>query len=279
MQTGTEELLYCQSCGAANKKSAVTCAECEKKLNKKGAPLLDYLKDHVKDTLQDGVKDNLFSLIKNFLLSHLYGAVLSLCVVATVCMCVYASLPPKGVESVRLHPDAATALEMQKEAKLPASVDKEAIFYALNELMDSYDLYVDSRSGGPGTSPVVTRPTDDLFAQPYLPDYASAEPHDFVNSEFYTTRPPANEIGYQGGAVLRFETMRYGKDCQTDLAKRLTGDGYAVTEINCAAYWTPDAERVAPMEDIIADAIYLEEYLFTFVEVGGVWYIANDVRL
>lgn len=279
MQTSNEELLYCQSCGAANKKSAVTCCACEKKLNKKGSPFCDFLKDHVKEALQDNITESVFSLIKNFLLSHLYGTVLTLCVIATVCMSVYASLPPKGVTSVKLHPDAAAALEMQEKADLPASVDKEEIFYALDELMDSYDLYVDSRSDGSGTSPEVTRSTDDMFAQPYLPDYASAEPHDFVNSEFYTMRPPANEIGYQGAAMLRYETMRYGKDCRTDLAKRLRGDGYTVAEINCTAYWTPDAERVAPMEDIIADAIFLEEYLFTFVEIDGVWYIASDVHL
>lgn len=275
----TEELIYCMHCGAANKKSAVTCIECEKKLNAKGSPFLDYIKDHIKDDLQGKVKDNVFSALKNYLLSHLYGAVLALCVIATVGMSIYAAKPPQGVESVHLHPDAAAALELQKDADLPASVDMEAIFYALDELMDSYDLYVDSRTGEPGTSPIVTRPTDDIFAQPYLPAYASAEPHDFLNSEFHTMRPPSNEIGYQGGAMLRFDSLRYGKDCRTDLSKRLQADGYTTTEINCVAFWTPDAERVAPMEEIIADAIFLEEYLFTFVDIDGTWYIASDVRI
>ena len=60
----TEENIYCMHCGAANKKSAVTCAECEKKLSRKGSPFADYLKDHIKDDLQDRVKDNLFSILK-----------------------------------------------------------------------------------------------------------------------------------------------------------------------------------------------------------------------
>lgn len=277
MQTATEEQIYCGSCGAANKKSAVTCCECEKKLNKKGSPLLDFLKDHIKDSLQDKVTDSVFSVIKNFLLSHLYGAVLALCVIATVCMSVYASLPPKGVSAVRQHPQEAA--QQAGEGDAQQELDREVLAEEFGILMDSYDIHVDSLSGGPGIAPEALRTPDDLFAQPHLPAYASAAAHDFLNSEFYALRLPKSDIGYQGSVPLLYDTLRFGKDCQTDLGKRLNADGYTVAEINAAAFWTPNADREGTPEELIADAVFLEEYLFTFVEVDGVWYIASDVRL
>ena len=39
-----EDFYYCSECGAINKKSAVICCECEKKIKKRHFPFADFLK-------------------------------------------------------------------------------------------------------------------------------------------------------------------------------------------------------------------------------------------
>lgn len=285
MQTITEEFIYCSHCGAANQKSAVVCCDCEKKLNLKGSPLLDFLKDHIKDSLKGKVTDNLVDVIKNFLLSHLYGAVLALCIVATVCMNVYANLPPKGVESVRLHPqEAVSNTETRDDCQTFTEAALEEAFY--NILCD-YEVYAFQNARGDAEMSAdeepPTRSLDNLFANRTLPGYTYSATHDFEIGAFHTeihnlSRTTGRAVGT---GVLDFSTLAYNAGAKTALGKQLYKDGYTVVEINYNAYIM--SGNVEPTEEsqayIIENATVVIPYHFTFVKVDDVWYIANDIRL
>lgn len=79
-----EDIIYCGECGAANKKSAHICCECEKKIKKRYFPFVDFLKNNLKSEIIDRAGESAFGLIRKFLFSHLYGTVLTISVVATI---------------------------------------------------------------------------------------------------------------------------------------------------------------------------------------------------
>lgn len=287
MQTAMEEYIYCASCGAANKKSAVTCTECEKKLNKCGSPFVDFLKDHIKDALQDSAKNNVFSLLKDFLLSHLYGTVLTLCVIATVCMSVYASLPPKGVTTVTLHPTIA-AQQADAAGSGANEADTEAMWWAFYSIMDDYDHYALLQvSPDAEFEKGASRAYERLFAEHALPGYSYSATHDFLDGTFHLEgRALSGQYdGLIGSSYLDPKTLRCNAQAQSALAKQLYKDGYTVAEVDCYTYWASDAyaEEMDKGEidegEIVENAIQKTRYSFTFVEVDGTWYIANDIRL
>ena len=70
-----EENQYCTSCGAVNKKSAVFCEECNKKIIVRHRPAVDFLKKRVKGRVVGEVTEKGFDLVKNFIFNHLYGLV------------------------------------------------------------------------------------------------------------------------------------------------------------------------------------------------------------
>ena len=82
MNTKDSEIYYCTHCGAANKKSAVECVECEKKIISKYRPFYDFLKNHTKEEGKDTAVNTVLGIIYRFLISHIYGIVLTVSIVA-----------------------------------------------------------------------------------------------------------------------------------------------------------------------------------------------------
>ena len=57
-----EEIHYCTTCGAVNKKSAVLCEECKKKIILRHRPLADFLKKRVKSKTVGDAAEGFFKL-------------------------------------------------------------------------------------------------------------------------------------------------------------------------------------------------------------------------
>ena len=75
MENLKEEIQYCTTCGAVNKKSAVFCEECKKKIIVHHRPIVDFLKKRAKGKAAGEATEKLFDLIKDFLFDHLYGMI------------------------------------------------------------------------------------------------------------------------------------------------------------------------------------------------------------
>ena len=110
-----EEMHYCTHCGAANKKSAVECIECEKKIISKYRPFYDFLKNHTKEEGKDTAVNTILGILYRFLASHIYGIVLTVSIVAAGVATVYGSA--SHIKEVAKAPSAnvnATAVEQEK---------------------------------------------------------------------------------------------------------------------------------------------------------------------
>lgn len=74
---------YCVFCGTKNKIENKKCIKCQKKLNPKDRPLLDYMKSKIKDNLKGNIEDNIIDIITKYIKSHLYGFIMTCSIIIT----------------------------------------------------------------------------------------------------------------------------------------------------------------------------------------------------
>ena len=67
--------IYCIYCGTENNKKDNKCYNCNKHLDPKEHPFLDYLKDHIKDDLTGKAQDKLIDIIIKYIESKGYDIV------------------------------------------------------------------------------------------------------------------------------------------------------------------------------------------------------------
>ena len=92
------EEIHCPRCNTVNKKSAIFCENCEKKIHSNYKPFLMFLDRHTKEELTSKVTDKILDAIKAFLLSHIYGVAITVAIVTTAVSAVAAY--PSYVETL-----------------------------------------------------------------------------------------------------------------------------------------------------------------------------------
>lgn len=92
------EEIHCPRCNTVNKKSAVFCESCEKRIHANYKPFKMFLNKHTKDELSEKATDKIFETIKAFLLSHIYGVAITVAVVTSAVSAV--AVYPSYVENL-----------------------------------------------------------------------------------------------------------------------------------------------------------------------------------
>ncbi len=277
-----EAIHYCTHCGAANKKSAVECSECEKKIITKYRPFYDFLIKHTKDEASGAAVDSVFSLIQKFLLSHVYGIALSVSIVASAVAAVQVSQPHIQKVSV---PSATQAVqdnvgEQEEAPDVPAEEFTEDDEYALLYLMSNYDGHADDRRTSERYweegHEYVSSPNQ-LFAQNNIEGYNFGGVHELIENPvdidfdvaFMDTPPNLTHTRY-----VDYNTLITSGNFATDIARNLKEAGYRVCECNYVL-------RIADSDNYDTETntgTVLKElvYRVVFVEHEGEWYIADD---
>ncbi len=246
-----EEIRYCTSCGAANKKSAHTCEECKKEINKKHRPFFEFIKRRAKNWGIGELQGRLFDFTKGFIKSHLYGFVMTVSVVITGSVVITNATP--YVKTVKESPFAVEA-EAEAEAELPEEVlswdnnfgmtEREMTY--LRHMISAYDAEIDNKVRSPrgvywSDDDEYNSPTE-FFAENNIPGYTysgahemytspiniSVEMYDFDNG--YVDYEPDDEPYGQRDWVE--STIVHDENVTSALGKTLYEDGYDVMEID-----------------------------------------------
>lgn len=277
----TEEIQYCTSCGAANKKSATECVSCGKKIKLRHRPFMDFLKRHIKSKLIDKTTDSIYSYIKNFLLSHLYGAVLSITVVSTVAAVVYANRSPSYIKEVSVSPAVVESEEISADVPenilQQTEVTDEDIDYAWH-IVTEYDSFVDNYRDSEryytAGSEYYDSP-DELYADKCIEGYTYPAVHEMISNPI-----SIGKIFYESADSSIYEdryidekTIVSGRDVTTDLGKRLYADGYDVMEYD---YVLATEVGEYDYENRPDTSIERLVYKFVLVKSQDKWYIAED---
>ncbi len=276
-----EEMQYCTYCGTINKKSAVECTECGKKIRGEYKPFYDFLKKHTKEELSGSVTDTLFSCLKQFLLSHVYGVALSVTVIAAAASTVYAAQPhvKKVTEMKRIQ----TALPVQEEVQpqTPITADDLYDFY---HLAGNYDAFTDGlRASEPYWAQDVRyyNSADEMYAENNIDGFSYGGVHEMIANPI-TMHMLDVDPAYEDSPYSHVYTDRYldnasaveGEACTTAIAKALLADGYRVAECN---YVLCEAEGEYDFETHTGSNVVKKlVYKFVYVEHEGEWYIVED---
>ena len=269
-----DEIMYCTTCGAANKKSAVYCEECKKKIFSKHSPFADFLKKRIKDKFTSEVTESVFSLIRKFILSHLYGVVLTVSVIATG-----TAVMTDTVSFIK--PDTTTpvisseATDTQEENYTDFETDA---IYASNDILITYcdHVYAKKYSYDGVTLDPATEPLSSIYAEYNVPGYNFPGVHEMMTKSIplgiYDDPDP------DGGPVtenmgVRENSYVFNEDVETDIGKDLYEKGFDVMElIYDYAYFGRDVGVEAPPDT----ADELETYRLVFVRQDDNWYLAED---
>ncbi len=275
----TNETKYCTHCGSANKKSAVICAECEKKIANSYRPFYDFLKKHTKDSLSGTVTDTVFSYIKNYLLSHIYGIALSVTIVASAVSTVYGIEP--HIEKIADPALPVPVYEEEREEEFSLTQDDFDNFEHLTNNLDSFADMLRS-SVTYWEAPDDYASASELYAQNNIPDFNYQGVHELFSNPISLPDFSEDERFYDSD-YSHFASDRYtdlssvtvGGNCTSDIAKTLHADGYKVAECN---YILSEHAGTDYSFDTHSGDGYTARlvYRFVFVEYDGKWYIAQD---
>ena len=285
------EIQYCTSCGAANKKSAVICVECKKKIILRHRPVVDFLKKRVRGKATGEITEKLFDIIKNFLFNHLYGIVLTVSVVSTATVAVITSTP--YIEEVTEQPFEKVAVlqtmegvettEATEKVENEPDVDPEYADWCemhaivvMSEYIDYSDYTVWAHDGYTLSPDNVS--LDEIYAERAIPGFNHQGAH-----EMMTVRVPLGK--YHNGNSSKLGTTevqgcvdgsyKFGKNVASSLGQTLYAEGYEVMECNYAIslYEGNDADGTrgeTPVEK--------EEFRVLFVRNGNnSWCIAEEI--
>lgn len=307
-----EEIYYCTHCGAANKKSAVECTECEKKIISKYRPFYDFLKKHSKEESTETAVNTIFGIIYRFLASHIYGIVLTVSIVAAgVAMAQGMDDHIKEVSDPKIAQIDATQSKIKNEAEEPKVEESEVAeekseeqkseendsegqavelteydIQSFEHLMCNLDAFADELRASPEyTCHEIVYYTDpgELYAENNIAGFNYGGVHEMVSNpmDFYMVDedPNINIDDYDARHVYENrcclpETAVTGEACTTQIAKRLYNDGYNVAECDYMLN-----SGIGDYDfDTLTGGTDLRRlvYKFVFVENNGEWYIVED---
>lgn len=280
-----DEVQYCNHCGGANKKSAVQCAECEKKIHTEYRPFYDFLKKHTKEELTDAVTDTIFSYIKNFLLSHIYGTVLSVTIVATTMSAVYGAAPHiEKITETKTSVTQTTLGQQEEEEVQTAQPLTEDDLYDLSHLATNYDAFVDLRRSSEGywdQSVSYYGSASEMYAENNIDGFNYGGVHEMISNPIpmHMLDVDPNFVDYEYSHIY---SDRYsdessavtGEACTSAVAKALLNDGYRVAECN---YVLSESEGEYSYDTHTGAHIVKKlVYKIVYVEHDGEWYIVED---
>ena len=269
-----DEIRYCTTCGAANKKSAVICSECKKKILSKHRPFANFLQKRIKDKFTADVTESVFSLIKKFLLSHLYGVVLTVSVIATGTAVMTDTV--SIITPAPSTPAVSTEISDTQEKEY-TDFETDAIYAANNILITYCDhIYAKNYSYDGVTLDPATEPLSSIYAEYNVQGYNFPGVHEMMTKSIplgiYDDPDP------DGGAVTENQGVRansfvFNEDVETAIGKDLYEKGFDVMElIYDYAYFGRDVGVEAPPDT----ADELETYRLVFVKGDDNWYLAED---
>lgn len=297
-----EESHYCTSCGAVNKKSAVLCEECNKKIVIRHRPVVDFLKKRAKTGVAGEVTERLFSLIKNFLFDHLYGAILTISIVATTTVVLTSATP--YIENVSEPPHRETSVVTETTPEEYGVFElTERDITRLKHVTTAYDEAIDysRRTSVPYYNGVDRYASaTELWAENNIEGYAYKGTYDMYNNPLPMGQDELDEDVYNTNweeweaenfwpihyRYSPIEGIRTGSDVRSALGHTLLDDGYDVMEVDyyCLTYNGEEMEKWDEFDFGAlppADETPYEKYVYTFLltrkNSEDKWYIAEEV--
>ena len=284
------EIQYCTSCGAANKKSAVLCEACKKKIIVRRRPIVDFLKKRMKGKAAGEITEKLFDLIKNFLFDHLYGVILTVSVGVVATTAAVNATP--YIKTVTTAPFEKTVISenveviggAEKESEKESEVDPEYAQWCekhaivvMSNYMDYSDYVVWAHDGYEMNPDNVS--LDEIYAERAIPGFNHQGAH-----EMMTVRVPLGKYheGSKYSPIGMTEiqecvkgSYKFGENVSSPLGQTLHTEGYEVMECNysISLYEGRDIDGTrAP------DPVEKEEFRVLFVRNGdNAWCIAEEI--
>lgn len=279
------EIQYCTSCGAVNKKSAVFCEECKKKIIVRHRPIADFLKKRTKGKAAGEITEKLFDVIKDFLFDHLYGVILTVSVGAAVTTAAITATP--YIETVTTAPfEKAVVSEMPEvteELSKEQDVDPEYADWCekhaivvMSNYMDYSDYVVWEHDGYELNPDNVS--LDEIYAERAIPGFNYQGTH-----EMMTVRVPLGK--YHEGSKYRPLGMteiqecvegsyKFGENVASSFGQTLYAEGYEVMECNYSISLYEGLDRDGTREP---EPVEKEEFRVLFVRNGDSWHIAEEI--
>ncbi len=302
------ELQYCTSCGAVNKKSAVLCEECKKKIVVRHRPIVDFLKKRAKGKATGEITEKLFDLIKDFLFDHLYGVILTVSVVATATTAVVTSTP--YIEEVTIPPFEKTVISESTDVAVEPDAETTDGIFELNEtdiiwlkhVVTAYDAIIDNtiRNAEPYWSDdSYYESATELWAENNIEGYNYNGTHELYNNPLPMGQDSLNweiverygDEWYDNGfwashtRYVPVEGSRTGINVRSELGHTLLAEGYDVLEVDfyCLTYngndmdWDTFDFKALPPADKVAYEKYVYTFLLTRKHGEERWHIAEEV--
>lgn len=289
------EIQYCTSCGAANKKSAVLCEACKKKIIVRHRPIADFLKKRAKGKAVGEMTGKLFDLIKDFLFDHLYGVILtvSLSAVATTAAVTATpyiekvTTPPfekvvmSGTTEVTKEPAEEPEAEVEPEIEVEVDpeyadwCEKHAIVM-MSYYMDYSDHVVWAHDGYTLNPDNIS--LDEIYAERAISGFNHQGAH-----EMMTVRVPLGK--YHEGSLNKplgiteiqdcvEGSYKFGENVSSPFGQTLYAEGYEVMECNYAISLYEGLDRDGTRGTVPVEK---EEFRVLFVRNEDSWYIAEEI--
>lgn len=300
MKFQEEAVIYCATCGSANKPSAIICDECNRPIRLHHSAFYFYLlahtKDKVKGTLKDQaegeiesrIEDSILNLIINYLRNHIWGVVLSISVVTAGVTA--ASINTAPIEKVSERPQYIREVHQQAPAQEPVEEKVEPVDTVLEmetkqqlwNLGLEYLQWCEYQlSGDNSYANGATR--ESLLAEYAGTGYSYNGVHDMmtrpVNYEIQARKDAANAApnAFPTSAMYNAEDFYVNDDLTTELGKKLRADGYEVAEgvIEGIGYFDGRVTDFSDRSTLPAPDVDLN-YRMVYVKLGDKWYIAQD---
>lgn len=286
----TEEIQYCTQCGSVNKKSAVMCEECGKKIISRHRPFWNYVKKHTKSGVEGKIKGDIFGTLKDFLFRHLYGTIVSFSVVATATTVAVTATP--YIKPVAQAPTERVVAEKMEEPEKKGTFElTEDDHIRLAHVLTAYDAEIDNTLRVTNTYWADDDDYTDgaqLFAENNIEGYTWRGRHDMytnpinigldeINENFTWEEDdePYGQRDWIESSVVTNEAVT------SELGKELYENGYDVMEcdyylMTFRGFFDYDFDAPPPLEK---DPYELLKYRFllTRKSVEEDWYIAEEV--
>ena len=291
MENLKEEIHYCTTCGAVNKKSAVFCEECKNKIILRHRPIVDFLKRRIKGKAAGKASEKLFELIKDLLFEHLYGVILTVSVVGTVTTAVATATP--YVEKVKTPPPEIAEFtetivdeiteEAVEEVAEDTGVDAEYVEWCegyTDYLMSHYNEQADAVAWAHEGYTVDENnlSLDEIYAERAIPGFNYQGAHEMMTERIplgiYHNGSPDSPRGMTEMHVTIDGSYKFGADVTSPLGQTLYAEGWEVMESNFEIALYEGLDRDGTRETMPVEK---EEFRILMVRNGDDWYVAEDV--
>ena len=281
-----KEIQYCTSCGAVNKKSAVLCEACNKKIILRHRPFIDFLKKRIKGKVSGEVAERLFSLVKNFLFEHLYGVILTVSVVATATTAIVTSTP--HIEEVTSPPFEKNVIsetnEITQDVAEETDVDLEYAEWCemhaivLMSCYIDYTEYVLWAHDGYEISPD-NMSLDEIYAERAIPGFNHQGAHEMMTERvplgMYHQGNPDNPLGVTEIQNFVEGSYKFGENVSSSLGQTLYAEGYEVME---GIYSISLHDGLKKDGTFQPEPVEKEDFRVLFVRSGyNSWCIAEEI--